>query len=457
MYSDSTPKIDVAGDAGGIIINAKNLTIKEGAVISSSTMAGANEFSGQGGDIELNIKEQLTIDGINTYGENEDGFASAVSTRSRSEGNNAGDAGKILIQASSIELTNGGQITNSTFGQSRGGDTVIHVDSVNITGDSSTIQLRDTPGESQLEFQESFENYIQDASISGIYARSESPLPEAGEGGEISIFAKQFDMSNSGKISTSSAGGGKAGNIEVNADQVHLNQHASISSESESKGVAGDAGIITVIATDEIQLTNMSDFTTEAINAGGGQMTVNTKNLLYLRDSRITTSVQIGAGDGGDINIDPKYVSLNQSKIIANAYEGRGGNIHIVADRFIQSLGSIVDASSKLGIDGTVEIISPDVDVSSELAVLPDNFLDATQWASTPCSQRLGEKVSRFVISTRDGIPSSTGDWLASPPVLLDYRKTTPQISQVDIFDGFNSGYKLTAFDDCPCEQTLMQ
>jgi large exoprotein involved in heme utilization and adhesion len=37
---------------------------------------------------------------------------------------------------------------------------------------------------------------------------------------------------------------------------------------------------------------------------------------------------------GGNITIDPQYVILNDSQIIANAYEGTGGNIRIIADVF---------------------------------------------------------------------------------------------------------------------------
>ncbi|OQX26207.1 MAG: hypothetical protein BWK80_11565, partial [Desulfobacteraceae bacterium IS3] len=82
-----------------------------------------------------------------------------------------------------------------------------------------------------------------------------------------------------------------------------------------------------------------------------------------------------------------------------------GGNINIKADEaFIRSSDSRVDASSQLGIDGTVYVEAPDENVSSGLTLLPKNFMDVTRWLRVPCALRTEEKVSRFVITGRDAI-----------------------------------------------------
>jgi len=58
--------------------------------------------------------------------------------------------------------------------------------------------------------------------------------------------------------------------------------------------------------------------------------------MIRLRDSTINTSVAGGAWTvGGNITIDPDFIILQNSKIIANAFEGRGGNIRIVAGTFL--------------------------------------------------------------------------------------------------------------------------
>ena len=110
-------------------------------------------------------------------------------------------------------------------------------------------------------------------------------------------------------------------------------------------------------------------------------------------------------------------MTLNRGRIKADAYEGRGGNIHIVTDQFISSSDSSVTASSQLGIDGSVEIEAPDEDISKGLTLLPENFMDVSHWLRTPCAARSAENMSRFAAVGRDAVPTPFDDWLAIPPI----------------------------------------
>jgi len=100
-----------------------------------------------------------------------------------------------------------------------------------------------------------------------------------------------------------------------------------------------------------------------------------------MTDSALTTSVSDGQGNGGNITIDPEFVILNNTQITANAHGGTGGNISIISEHYIRSAGSVVNASSELGIDGSVYIASPDEDATSGITVLSDNFPDMRQKA----------------------------------------------------------------------------
>jgi large exoprotein involved in heme utilization and adhesion len=100
--------------------------------------------------------------------------------------------------------------------------------------------------------------------------------------------------------------------------------------------------------------------------------------MIYLTDSQVSTSVQEGVGNGGNITIDrPQFVLLDKGEILTKADEGRGGNIRIVAEQFIKSYESLISASSRLGLDGNVQIDSPAVDLDAMLVVLSGNPLDA--------------------------------------------------------------------------------
>ncbi|EDN65971.1 hypothetical protein BGP_0493 [Beggiatoa sp. PS] len=88
--------------------------------------------------------------------------------------------------------------------------------------------------------------------------------------------------------------------------------------------------------------------------------------------------MQEGVGSGGDLTINgPQFVIMNNGKIIAQAYEGRGGNIHLGSKQLVQSPCSQISASSELGVDGDVQIDSPAVDMDAMLVVLQGNQLEA--------------------------------------------------------------------------------
>ena len=144
---------------------------------------------------------------------------------------------------------------------------------------------------------------------------------------------------------------------------------------------------------------------------------LNAGKMVRLVNSVISASVGGGASTvGGNISIDPEYVILQNSKIIANAFEGHGGNIRITAGSFIADPYSIVEASSTLGIDGTVDIRAPISNLSGILAPLSKDFLSAASLIREPCEARVREgKKSSFIIRGRDGLPAEPGSFMPSP------------------------------------------
>ncbi|MCP4667817.1 MAG: hypothetical protein GY849_15810, partial [Deltaproteobacteria bacterium] len=210
--------------------------------------------------------------------------------------------------------------------------------------------------------------------------------------------------------------------IKLDVARLKLQNGASISSSNASPSpfYAGEAGAISIIADDYVKLLDNSSLATEAESADGGNIGITAGNILYLLDSEITTSVNKGGGDGGNIDIDPTFVVLNNSRIIADAWGGDGGNISVIADYFIESADSIVSASSQFGLEGSIDIDSPQVDVTRGLSVLPGAFLDAGQWAVTPCAARSAGDASHLTFTGRDAAPTSLDDWLPSPPLMPD-------------------------------------
>jgi filamentous hemagglutinin family protein len=208
-------------------------------------------------------------------------------------------------------------------------------------------------------------------------------------------------------------------------NEYDTKNHVRIDNTWEQVYKAGNAGNINIIAENEISLQNNGSLNTEAISSGGGKISIEGKDTLYLFQGLITASVQKGFGAGGDINTRSNSVLMNHSGIEANAVEGDGGAIFIKTEQYIKSNDSYVTATSERGNDGTVKIDAPKVDISKGLVVLPANFLDATRWVKTPCALRSGESVSRLVLEGRDAIPTSLIDWQPSPPLdVTDIKKS---------------------------------
>jgi large exoprotein involved in heme utilization and adhesion len=150
---------------------------------------------------------------------------------------------------------------------------------------------------------------------------------------------------------------------------------------------------------------------------------------------------------GGNITIDPQFVVLQNSQIIAQAFAGAGGAINIIAtSAFIADPASIVSASSTLGVSGTVNILSPVQNIGGELTALTQEFSSAAALLAQQCAARAADgKFSTFVVAAREGLPAEPGGFLASPSLtseLLGSRLSgrDPQ-TQLSAFTGLFPKY----------------
>ena len=444
-----------SGAAGNVTINSGSVEVLNGSAITSSAYG-----SGNGGKIEViadsvlisGYTPELTMDDTGQLSLMPSGIASQAMTM-------GGSAGDVRISARRLQLLDGGTIGTDTFGPGNGGDIQITADTVlisgvnaamrefliaeggdpnwasshllsmshnNLMGDKATgspgnikitagsfeaqngwiSSATNTPGPGgTIEIVADRVSLSADAFIS---ARSHS----SGKGGDILITARDTFQSDNSTVITA-ADQARGGDIALKATQVQLTNGTLIS--TESSGV-GDAGNIDITATYSLLMRD-SSITTEAKKADGGNIQVHAGYMVNLIDSVISASVGGGPDTvGGNITIDPYYVILNDSQIIANAYEGKGGNIRIIADVFLASPESVVDASSALGIDGTVDIQAPIQNISGTLTPIQGNFLSTEALLRDRCIARIrGESISSFVVSGRDGLPIRPGNVLPSP------------------------------------------
>jgi filamentous hemagglutinin family protein len=408
---------DYLSNGEKILLTVDNLEIGDGGKISTVAFG-----EGKGADVEINAKN-VAISGYLDYGSGTPPYTLS-SIDGRLYGSYAtGASGNIKINTDSLKLSNGGVIRTGLNPDDSGGPSgnagniiinageiaindrgQIYADSYRGTGNSGDININTnnliitgaagTPRPASLDFD-----------FTGL-----STTTNAGRGGTINLSVNgNLTITNEGGISADTRGTGSGGAININAQDILLTGKGEITAASSG---AGDAGNIDISVTrDSLEMRN-SSITTEAMQSDGGNITVSAPYMAYLINSEITASVGGGPQTvGGNITIDPRYVILKNSKIIANAYEGRGGNIKIVADTFLADPASLVDASSALGISGTVDINAPIRSVTGILNPLSTDFISATALLREQCIARLrGGKYSSFIVVGRDGLPIEPGN-----------------------------------------------
>jgi large exoprotein involved in heme utilization and adhesion len=232
-----------------------------------------------------------------------------------------------------------------------------------------------------------------------------------GPAGNLQIATRVLEIRDGGQVSSDTDAAGAGGDIRIQSQQVLLLGGGTIS--AKSSGI-GNAGNIVIEASDTLESRN-GFVTTEAKRSDGGNVTLNVGYLVKLVDSEVTSSVDGGPQTtGGNITIDPRYVVLKNSKIVANAFEGTGGNITIVADTFLADPLSLVDASSQMGVSGTVDIQSPINYISGLVSPLSSDFMSASALLRERCIARIreGGTYSSFVVGGRDGLPLEPGNLL---------------------------------------------
>ena len=180
--------------------------------------------------------------------------------------------------------------------------------------------------------------------------------------------------------------------------------------------MAGDAGALTIVARDTLHASTDSQISSASVASDAGNVVITAGRGVELLSSAITA--EVGGGPtttGGNITIsNPDYVVLdNGSRIVANAFEGQGGNIDITTEALLVSPDSTISASSALGVDGVVQVNAPETELAGSLATLSEEFVDAAGLVTERCDLAGGE-AGRFAVNDQVAAPPPPDTWLSS-------------------------------------------
>ena len=393
------------GKGGEIDINSKNLTLTGGSQITAGVLQESDNLpggKGRGGEININASESITLSGIGAAG-----FASGIFTLT--ERGASGNAGNITVSTDDFRLTDDAIVTATTSNDGNAGNININAnyfEAVNGGGITTSTSSSGNAGNITL-------NVKDKITVSGI-----------GEAFRSGLFA-----------STSAESTGQGGNIFIDPRLVIIENGASVSVGSDGTGDAGDI----FLEAGTLQLDN-GFITAQTASTQGGDINLQLGELLSLRKgSQISTTAgnQQFGGNGGNIDIDtPIIVAIPQenSDITADAFSGDGGNINI-STQGIFGIGfqeeptpeSGITASSEFGLDGNVEINTPDTDPTKGLIELPDNIIDNSDQVYIACVPGSPEFENTFISVGTGGIAKSPLEMLQESSIITNWVSLEPR------------------------------
>ncbi|MDJ1185471.1 S-layer family protein [Roseofilum casamattae] len=295
--------VDTSGSGGGTIqAYGRNISLTESSLFLSLT--AGNE---PGGQLVVTGTESVTLTG--------EAAGKLIPSVILSETLGVGSASDITVTAPQINLTDGGQISASSFESGLGGNiTLTAPGSLNIVG-TSQAGFPSTVTASTFRF---------------------------GQGGNISINAGQIQLQE-GTIATRTImgdGDRAAGDIAIAARNIMLQQGGQIATSTRGRGNAGN---VAIDATEAITI---------AVGKPGNPSGIFSQ-VTSLRTSE-SAPVILATGNGGDLRIATRWLTLQNGAQISAATlgGGRGGNI-------------TVDAWEQLDISGS----SPDGEIPSAIVV----------------------------------------------------------------------------------------
>jgi filamentous hemagglutinin family protein len=440
LLSVEQARIQTSGDSGG------SLSVRAGELRMSESTVQSNHW----GDRDHAAGIDLMIRGL------------AMLTRGtsiRSDALGTGRAGQVNVAAGRLEMREGSWISSSSFDAGDGGTVTIQADTMHLQGVGEDEQAT---GLFSAAFSETGAGGEVNLKVQGVSelidgARISAGTYGAGHAGAVSVETEALRLLNGASISSGTSGGrGAGGRIRVQAETAYLDGSGIYGTANEdatgragdiavtidgslemvnravidgsSYDATGDAGDIRIQA-DALSFTSASRITTEAEQNHAGRIEIR-GGRLWLTDSLITTTANGAIGDGGNIGITPEYLILDGGFIQANtaAPRARGGDIRIDSRALVASEGlveiggaerqdfavsrgrNIIQAAAPGGEQGTIDVTSPDLDITAALVPLAAAFDDPDDLLTDLCQGVVtGSAASSLVERGAGGLPRVPG------------------------------------------------
>ncbi|MGL5833439.1 MAG: filamentous hemagglutinin N-terminal domain-containing protein [Waterburya sp.] len=438
-----------SGKAGDVDITAQNLQLIDGGAIELQTFPRS---TGAGGNLSIVAIDSIESSGIRPLlgvGDNALNLilsnipldtaidlnqASEIATASISSGN----AGNIDISTTNIRLEDGATIAVSPF--SNGTVGTINIDS------TQSIEIIGTSPRTGSVSSSITANTFADGNAGDLRINTNrlsikaggfliSTTSTAGDAGDLDINTSTTEISGfrakdqvPSLISTQATGEGDGGNITLNTDRLIISDRGSLSVQGSGSAIPGNLSV----QADSVELNNFGSITAETEFKEGGNIQLEIKDRLTLRENSLISAEAFNSANGGNLDLDARFVVAfpqENNDILANARLGNGGNIAIATKGIFgleersstpPNLTNDLDASSEFGSAGTVSIFFPSFsNVEGVLKPLA-NYVDVENLLNNSYCKLRGN--SQFIATGRNGIPIMPNDAIVPEYTWSDWR-----------------------------------
>ncbi len=378
------------GDAGSLKLSAKSILVENGARILASA-------SGQGkaGEVDIVVSDFLiNEDSQVSSSTSSSGDAGTIKVRSFDElglqglgkllveTTGTGSAGSVVLDALTISLDKGIEVSASTFSEGNAGRVQIKANQINLSGKSLIRTNTFSSGNAgNIEFNIADAFNIQNSRIEAL-----TELNSSGDGGDILINANTVDIIDFGLFAVDSQGSGIGGDIRFFlGDSLRLNNNATITSQTASS----NGGNLVFDVPSVLSLFNNSVISTEAGTAQAG-------------------------GDGGNILIDSSLLfGFGNSDIVTNAFSGNGGvvtiNSTLVENFLIENIANPrLDPRNNItanSVQANFGLLDINADNLEDEPALPSDFRDLFDLIDPRCVGASVSGSNQFTNRGRGGIP----------------------------------------------------
>jgi filamentous hemagglutinin family protein len=345
-----------SGDTGNITLSTRQLRVVDGGSIGA-----VSSDTGRGGDVTINTTEATEVIGTNF-----------IRQSNIAAGTVSGEAGTLTLNTERLRVQAGGTINTVTVGDGNAGSLIINArGSIEIDGRGTRYSAPSSVGAFGFRFttkQPRDPDFI-------------TPEAPTGVAGDTIITTGTLTVTNGARVDVSNAGTGPAGLLRIRANSITLNNQAGITASTAS--------------------------------GQGGNIQLQVRDVLLLRQNSGISAIAGGTGNGGNIQIDAGSIVAipnEDSNISANSINARGGNVTINTSGIFGTqlrpqdipLSDITATGASSAQSGTVQLNIEQFDPTSGLVALPTDLVDASGLIAQSCPADVGNS---FVITGRGGLP----------------------------------------------------